>query len=103
RVDWDVAISYGDNIDTARRSILEILGSDPRITETFTEYGQEAVVFVKSLADSSVILTVRAWVRSADYWGVFFDMNERMYNELPKAGINFPFPQMDVHLKQPTA
>ena len=57
-----------------------------------------AKVFVSSLGDSAVVLTVRAWTRNQDYWAVFFSVNERIYNELPAAGINFPFPQMDVHL-----
>ena len=57
------------------------------------------VVWVAALADSSVNLTVRAWVANADYWDVFFEYNERFYKELPKVGINFPFPQMDVHVK----
>lgn len=57
-----------------------------------------AKVFVSSLGDSAVVLTVRAWTRNADYWAVYFSVNERIYNELPSAGINFPFPQMDVHL-----
>lgn len=55
-------------------------------------------VFVSSLGDSAVVLTVRAWTRTPDYWGVYFAVNERIYNELPEAGVNFPFPQMDVHL-----
>ena len=50
------------------------------------------------MADSSVNLSIRAWVKNGDYWNVFFEHNERFYKELPKAGINFPFPQMDVHL-----
>lgn len=53
---------------------------------------------VAALADSSVNLSIRAWVKNADYWNVFFEHNEQFYKELPKAGINFPFPQMDVHL-----
>ena len=55
-------------------------------------------VFVDSLAASSVDLTVRAWTTSENYWGVYFYYNEMFYNELPKHGINFPFPQLDVHL-----
>ena len=55
---------------------------------------------VEALADSSVNLTVRAWVDTVNYWEVFFLMNERFYKELPKVGINFPFPQMDVHMKK---
>lgn len=59
------------------------------------------VVYVGALADSSVNLTVRAWTKSSLYWSVFFDMNERFYRELPDHGINFPFPQMDVHISRP--
>ena len=55
-------------------------------------------VCVDSLAASSVDLTVRAWTTSENYWGVYFYYNEMFYNELPKHGINFPFPQLDVHL-----
>lgn len=58
-------------------------------------------VFVGSLADSAVVLTVRAWTRNDDYWAVFYSINERIYNELPAAGIHFPFPQLDVHLDTP--
>ena len=54
-------------------------------------------VNVSNLGESSVDLTVRAWTRTSDFWGVYFAMNERFYNELPKAGISFPFPQLDVH------
>ena len=54
-------------------------------------------VNVLSLGASSVDLQIRAWTRSSDFWGVFFSINERIYNELPEAGISFPFPQLDVH------
>ena len=57
-------------------------------------------VFLASLGASSVDISVRAWSKAADYWGVYFDMNRRFYKELPGYGINFPFPQMDVHIKQ---
>ena len=55
-------------------------------------------VAISALADSSVNFTVRAWVEAADYWGVFFDLNERVYKEFEKHGLNIPFPQMDVHV-----
>lgn len=55
-------------------------------------------VALSSLGSSSVDLTVRAWVPSSLYWAVYFDMNRRFYDELPSHGINFPFPQLDVHL-----
>ena len=94
RVDWTVGISYGDDVDVARETILAMLAADARILRETAP-----VVRVAALADNSVNLTVRAWVANADYWDVFFEYNERFYKELPKAGINFPFPQMDVHVK----
>lgn len=57
-------------------------------------------VSLGSLAASSVDLSVKAWARTEDYWAVYYDINERIYNDLPKYGISFPFPQMDVYLKQ---
>lgn len=57
-------------------------------------------VAVDELADSAVVLVVRAWVKEADYWNVRYDVSEAIYNQLPLAGIHFPFPQMDVNLKK---
>ena len=95
RVDWVVGISYGDSVDTAREKILAILASDSRtITD---EPAREPKVVVNELADSSVNLKVSAWVASADYWGLYHTINERIYTELPEAGINFPFPQLQIH------
>ena len=94
RVDWTLSISYGDDVDVARKAILEMLASDERILTD-----PAAVVWVANLGESSVDLTIRAWVKNADYWGVKFTMNERMYKELPAKGINFPFPQLDVNVK----
>lgn len=53
---------------------------------------------IGEMGDSSINITVRAWTLSKNYWGVFFDMNDRFYIELPEHGFEFPFPQMDVHL-----
>ncbi len=61
---------------------------------------RKPTVNLDSLGDSSVNLKARAWARSEFYWSVYYDMNERIYNELPKAGISFPFPQLDVHVNQ---
>ena len=95
RVEWTVGISYGDDVDVARRAILELLEADPRV-----ERSPAPVVWVAALADSAVNLSVRAWVKNADYWNVFFEYNEKMYKTLPEKGIGFPFPQMDVHVKR---
>lgn len=158
RVSWTVSISYGDSVETARKAILDMFASDPRIgrenddenaeepnsdggqnsgeshskphkpgiirrifsrrskvkeaLERWNEAQAEEVktlkprvvrdpsVVVSEMADSSIQLSARVWVRSSDYWNVFYDYNERIYTELPSHGINFPFPQMDVHIKQ---
>ena len=83
------------NLEVYRGEILAILEADSRILKDTAP-----VVYVGSLGASSVDLTIRAWVANSDYWSVLFDMNEKMYKELPSKGINFPFPQMDVHLKK---
>lgn len=96
RVDWTVTISYGDDIDVARQAILELLAADSRVLKE----PAEPIVALKELGNSALVLTVRAWTANDKYWELFWDMNERMYKELPKRGINFPYPQLDVHIKQ---
>jgi small conductance mechanosensitive channel len=95
RVDWTVSISYGDDFDKAKEVILKLCKEDPRILKEpmpFVEIGQ--------LNDSSVDLKVRVWVKSADYWPVYFGMNEKVYKTLPKEGLHFPFPQVAVHIEE---
>lgn len=96
RVDWNISISYGDDVDVARKAILAMLSADKRV---LTEPAEPMVV-VAELANSAVILKARAWCANDDYWGLFWDINEKMYKQLPTEGIHFPFPQMDVHIKQ---
>ena len=93
RVDWTIGIAYGDDIDKARAVIKSMCDADARILKD-----PEVVIVVSALADSSVNFTVRAWVEAADYWGVFFDMNENVYKTFATEGLSIPFPQMDVHL-----
>ena len=96
RVDWTVTISYGDDVDVARKAILEILAADKRVLKE----PAEPLVALKELGNSAVILTVRAWTANDNYWYLLWDINERMYKELPQNGIHFPYPQLDVHIKQ---
>ena len=93
RISWTVSISYGDDVNVAREQILKMLNDDARVLAD-----PEAKVFVSELAASSVDLSVRAWVKSADYWDVYFTINELIYTELPKSGINFPYPKMDINI-----
>ena len=96
RLDWNISISYGDDIDVARKAILEMLAADSRVLKE----PAAPMVAIKELGDNAVILLVRCWTANSNYWGLFWDMNEKMYKELPAKGINFPFPQLDVHIKQ---
>lgn len=159
RVEWNIGISYGDNVETARRLVLDMFAADSRIVKhTLDEdrkkrkaesqndtpavvdtddydnrswlwrlfhkrhksikdklealrqeeelrfnalspaVDRQPTVKLSALADSSVNLTIRAWVHSSDYWAVFYDFNEKFYTEFPRHGLSFPFPQMDVHV-----
>ncbi len=95
RAELSVAISYGDNIDAARKEILAILKADKRVLRD-----PAPVVFVADLADSAIVLTVWYWTAAADMLPSRGDMMEQIYNKLPKKKIHFPFPQMDVHVKK---
>lgn len=96
RVDWKVSISYGDDVDVARKEILAMLTADKRVLKE----PAEPMVVLSELGNSAVILSVRAWAANADYWDLYWEINERIYKELPQKGLHFPYPQMDVHIKQ---
>lgn len=93
RTDLSVSISYGDDVSKARAAILLVLKKDKRILKN-----PAPVVFVSSLADSSVVLTVRFWTSFSDMLPTAADINEQIYMTLPKKKVHFPFPQMDVHI-----
>ncbi len=93
RVDWSFGIAYGDDFDTAKKMLFDMIKEDKRILSN-----PEPFVALGELADSSVNITVRAWVNATDYWGVYFDMNENFYKNASKFNLSIPFPQMDVHM-----
>lgn len=95
RVDWTFGIAYGDDYDKAKSVLMQFIKEDKRIQQTPAPF-----VALNALADSSVQIVVRAWVDGADYWDVYFGMNERVYKEFGKYGLSFPYPQMDVHISQ---
>lgn len=98
RVDLTVGVEYGTDADAVKAALMDIAASDSRILTV--EQGAPADPFaaVLSLSPSSVDFTFRIWVRTADYWGVFFDTNEKIYKTLSERGISFPFPQVSVHM-----
>lgn len=97
RVDWEFGIGYGDSYDKAKAVIARLLDADTRILKDPAYF-----IALTSLGESSVNIVVRAWVKAPDYWGVFFDMNEKVYNIFTEENLNIPFPQLDVHLHQKT-
>ena len=95
RAEIQIAISYGDDVDVARRAILSVLAKDKRIAKN-----PAPSVFVSELGDSAVVLTVWFWTKYADWFTSMGDMREALYKELPRKKIHFPFPQIDVHMKK---
>lgn len=96
RVDLTVDVEYGTSSDAVKAVLHSIVKEDARILSE----PAEPFIALGSLKDSSIQFTMRLWVNSSDYWGVYFDTIEKVYNELPKNGIHFPFPQLDVNIKQ---
>lgn len=97
RVEWRVGIHYGNDVAVARKVILDILEKDPL---AMRDDAHIPSVSLESLDDSAVTLVVRGYATAQDYWTVFYGVYECIYNELPKHGISFPYPKLDVTLTQ---
>jgi len=96
RVDLVFSISYDDNIKTAKDIIFNVLANDERVINT----PAEPFVAVQELAESSVNLVAKSWVKSKDYWGVYFATLENVKIKFDEAGISIPYPQIDIHTKK---
>lgn len=94
RVDLVVGVGYGSNLEQVKSELQAIADADQRIL-----HDKGVTIAVSELADSSVNLVFRTWVKSADYWGVRFDLTEKVKVRFDEVGIEIPFPQMDVHSK----
>lgn len=95
RVDWVFGIGYDADLDDAKATLRSILEADSRV---LNDMG--ITVELGEMADSSVNITTRGWVNSADYWDVFFAINTAVYKAFTDKGISIPYPQMDVHLQK---
>ena len=121
RVEWLVSVSYGVDAAECKEAIQAILNSDERVLKADTDmeqlyqelnisafqlstvnYRMKAIpapfVALKQLNANDITFVVRAWVRAADYWDVFFALQERFYTELPKQGFTFAYPHLDVKM-----
>jgi small conductance mechanosensitive channel len=93
RIDLVVGISYADDMAKTKDILQRLAQEDSRVLTD-----PETTIAVAELADSSVNLVFRPWVKTADYWAVRFALTENIKNALDEAGISIPFPQQDVHL-----
>lgn len=95
RNQWIFGIGYGDDFEAAKKLIMEIMEQDERILKDPAPFAR-----VGELGDSSVNITVRAWIPLAEFWNVHFDVIEKVKKSFDENGINIPFPQRDVHIIQ---
>lgn len=93
RVDFVFGIGYSDDIDKAKSVLQDLAEKDQRVLKD-----PAPMIVLSALADSSVNFTVRLWVKTEDYWGVYFGMHEAVKKTFDEQGISIPFPQQDVHM-----
>lgn len=92
RLSWTISIEYGEDVEKVKKVLTDLVLADERVLKDPAPF-----VALQALSASSVDILLRAWVASSDYWAVNFDMNQRIYEEFNKQGIEFPFPQLTIH------
>ena len=95
RVVWNISVAYGSNIELVRATALALLESNPDVIK---EENPPTVV-ISNLGDSAVIVSIRCWVEHTNYWKTLYWGYEEIYKSFNAAGIQFPYPQLDVHMK----
>lgn len=95
RVDLTVDVEYGSSSEQVKDILNRLIENDVRILQT----PAKPFIALSALKESSVQFIMRLWVKTDDYWGVYYELTEKIYNELPKNGIMFPFPQLDINIK----
>lgn len=92
RIEWSIGVEYGTDAEKVKSTLLSIASADGRILQNPAPF-----IALSGLGESSVDFVLRAWVKNADYWDVYFDLNRQIYEVFGQKGISFPFPQMVVH------
>ena len=98
RVDINVEVAYGTKPEDVRAVLDKICNNDARIIKDVE--GKTPTSPMTSMSASSIVFQLRVWCDGANYWGVLLDNTENIYNELTAAGIEIPFQQLDVHIRQ---
>lgn len=92
RVDLTFGVEYGTTFEKVEQTLKEIIDADSRILKD-----PAYIIAMSQLADSSVNIALKVWVKTEDYWGVYFDLNKTVYATFNEKGIGFPFPQLTIH------
>lgn len=100
RLDLTVSVEYGTSADLTKKTLMDIINADTRVLSVANGAPADPFIAITALAESGVKFVVRVWVKSEDYWGANFDLLENIYNKLPENGIHFPFPKLDITVKQ---
>ena len=93
RVDLVIGVGYDDDLKKVKDVLSKIVSADERVLKD-----KDVVIAVSELADSSVNLVVRPWVKTEDYWPVYWDLTEQIKVTFDKEGISIPYPQRDLHV-----
>ncbi len=96
KVEFVIGTSYDDDIDKTKLTLKKIATEEKRVLQD-----QEIQIVVSALGDNAVEYKMRVWTATGDYWGVFFDVTEKIKKTFDEKGISFPFPQRDVHINWP--
>ena len=99
RLEIIIDVEYGSSAEQTKEVLYEIIRNDQRILDINGGAPADPFVALSALKDSSVEFIMRVWVKSDDYWNVKYSLNEDIYKKLPENGIHFPFPQLDVNIK----
>lgn len=95
RVVWNISVAYGSNIELVRATALALLESNPDVLKE----EKPPTVVISNLGDSAVIVSIRCWVEHTNYWKTLYWGYEEIYKSFNASGIQFPYPQLDVHMK----
>ena len=95
RVVWNISVAYGSNLELVRATALALLESNPDVLKE----EKPPTVVISNLGESAVIVSIRCWVEHTNYWKTLYWGYEEIYKSFNAAGIQFPYPQLDVHMK----
>lgn len=97
RIDLDVEVAYNTKTEDVRKVLMQQINEDSRIIKE--PAAMEPYLPMIKMSASSIVFQMRVWVKAEEYWKVRFELTERVYQALGNAGIEIPFQQMDVHIK----